>query len=82
MLQAGLMLSATQDVCYPNKKEVYSCQHNARRLFRGLAIGRKTAGFLAGTTQREPSSREQRLSSLIKKLFVRKEIWWNTAARR
>ena len=32
--QAGLMLSSTQDVCYPNKKEVYSCQHNAIWLFQ------------------------------------------------
>lgn len=60
----------TQDVCYPNKKEVYSWQHNAIWLFRSQAIGGRPL-LSKGTTQRERSSREQLSSSLIKKLFVR-----------
>lgn len=39
------MLSSTQDVCYPNKKEVYSCQHNTIWLFRSQAIQRKAAAL-------------------------------------
>lgn len=38
-----LDVSSTQDVCYPNKKGVYSCQHNAGWLFRSQAIRRKAA---------------------------------------
>ncbi|KAI4586565.1 hypothetical protein MJG53_004352 [Ovis ammon polii x Ovis aries] len=62
--------SGQLDVCYPNKKEVYSCQHNAIWLFSSQAIGGRPL-LSKGTTQRERSSREQLSSSLIKKLFVR-----------